>query len=345
MYSRAHLLIEKEYEDFLEDKPWGIEAHPLRDDSLFEWTAKIQGLKRTLWEGGVFRIYIKFDENYKLRPPQVCFHTIPFHPNIDMITGKPCIEFLDDFNKWTDSYQIGYILLAVQNLLSNPVLNNAVNTDAVDMIMNNPHAYKQMVLDCVSASQRIEAGLHPHVDTTARVRFQPVEQRQTPRSSKTSHVPPKVYKLSFEDYHLTWSGMATSVPKADMKNPLIEAIHDDPMLQKTHMTLPMDDLQLQMSKQLEDHNTLMYGKFNMKSSRNDEDDKLAKINQMRKIYLPKRGATSVSESSTQPIVSNAQNTEEHQNVLNLQREKTDLPFDKEVDELVAWTAKLDEDTL
>jgi ubiquitin-protein ligase len=29
----------------------GIEAHPLQDDSIFEWTAKIQGLKRTLWEG------------------------------------------------------------------------------------------------------------------------------------------------------------------------------------------------------------------------------------------------------------------------------------------------------
>ena len=59
----------------------GIEAHPLTDDSIFTWTAKIHGLKQTLWEGGVFRLYVKFDEHYKYRPPVVCFHTIPFHPN------------------------------------------------------------------------------------------------------------------------------------------------------------------------------------------------------------------------------------------------------------------------
>ena len=31
--------------------------------------------------GGIFRVYIKFDEHYNVRPPDVCFHTIPFHPN------------------------------------------------------------------------------------------------------------------------------------------------------------------------------------------------------------------------------------------------------------------------
>lgn len=31
--------------------------------------------------GGVFRMYIKFDEHYNYRAPDVCFHTIPFHPN------------------------------------------------------------------------------------------------------------------------------------------------------------------------------------------------------------------------------------------------------------------------
>ena len=30
---------------------------------------------------GTFTIYMKFDENFNLRPPEVCFHTIPFHPN------------------------------------------------------------------------------------------------------------------------------------------------------------------------------------------------------------------------------------------------------------------------
>ncbi len=29
----------------------GIEAHPLRENNIFEWSAKILGLKDTLWEG------------------------------------------------------------------------------------------------------------------------------------------------------------------------------------------------------------------------------------------------------------------------------------------------------
>lgn len=31
----------------------GIEAAPLQDDSLFEWVAKIKGLKDSVWEGTV----------------------------------------------------------------------------------------------------------------------------------------------------------------------------------------------------------------------------------------------------------------------------------------------------
>lgn len=29
----------------------GIDARPLTDENIFEWMAKIQGLKNTVWEG------------------------------------------------------------------------------------------------------------------------------------------------------------------------------------------------------------------------------------------------------------------------------------------------------
>jgi len=41
-------------------------------------------------------------------------------------------------------------------MLSNPVLENAVNLEAVSMLVNSPQKYKQMMLDCVAASQRVE---------------------------------------------------------------------------------------------------------------------------------------------------------------------------------------------
>lgn len=48
----------------------------------------------------------------------------------------------------------------LQSMLSNPVLEDAVNSDAVQMLVHHPHAYKQMVQDCVSASQRVEGSLN-----------------------------------------------------------------------------------------------------------------------------------------------------------------------------------------
>lgn len=41
-------------------------------------------------------------------------------------------------------------------MLANPDLNKPVNLEATEMIMRSPHAYRQMVLDCVLASQRVE---------------------------------------------------------------------------------------------------------------------------------------------------------------------------------------------
>ena len=73
-----------------------------------------------------------------------------------MITGKPCIDFLDDLDKWKEGYTITTVLLSIQSMLCNPVLVNAVNIEAVEMMLNSPLSYKQIVLDCVAASQRVE---------------------------------------------------------------------------------------------------------------------------------------------------------------------------------------------
>ena len=41
-------------------------------------------------------------------------------------------------------------------MLANPDMSKPVNTEASEMIMRSPHTYRQMVLDCVVASQRVE---------------------------------------------------------------------------------------------------------------------------------------------------------------------------------------------
>ncbi|KAK3091615.1 hypothetical protein FSP39_021223 [Pinctada imbricata] len=331
MLSRAHLLIEKEIRKLQENAPWGIEASPIQEDNIFEWSARIKGLKDSLWEGGIFRVYIKFDEHFNRRPPEVCFHTIPFHPNVEAITGKPCIDFLDDFSIWRDTYSLSFILVSIQNLLSNPNLKNPVNPEAADMIVHSPHAYRQMVLDCVTASQRVEAGVTPHAELESRVRFaSPMDEPKrysaaanTPRATAVT----KVSRLSFEDYHNTWCGIATSKPVQDSKNPFLESLKENPSLQRAHLGLPQEEIQDQMKRQLEEHQALMYGNFKMQPSEEEEKAaKLARLSKMKKIYLPPR--ISPTPSAQHP---NTKGEEE--------------PWEEEVEDLVNWSSKLDTEAI
>ena len=52
-------------------------------------------------------------------------------------------------------------LLLLQTLLSNPQLDGGcvLNPSAAQLLKDNPHTYRQMVLDCVTASLRIDGGL------------------------------------------------------------------------------------------------------------------------------------------------------------------------------------------
>ncbi|KAK2158312.1 hypothetical protein LSH36_173g09005 [Paralvinella palmiformis] len=336
MYSRAHLLILRDFEKLKEDKIWGIEAYQLKDDNVFEWTAKILGLKGTLWEGGILRVYIKFDEHYNTRPPQLCFHTIPFHPNVDMITGQPCVEFLDDWSKWNKSYTISSLLLTIQVMLSNPVLENAVNLEAVNMLVNSPQKYKQMMLDCVAASQRVEAGLVPHMIETGKVQIASLRPPKTPpaKAPTPATTPQRRAHIAFEDYYTTWRGIATSKSTSDSINPLLEAIKENPALQAAHYCLPVKDIQVQMEQQLQEHSQLVYGKFkdNNLTDAQLKEAKLEKVNQMRKIYMrPKTSSRRTPISLYEGGPENTRVGDEH--------------WEEEVDNLVAWTNNLNADAL
>ena len=64
----------------------------------------------------------------------------------------------------------------------------------------------------------ITAGATPHSELESRVRFAPpTEDAKTATAAKSSTA--KITRLSFDDYHMTWSGIATSKPTQEMKNP------------------------------------------------------------------------------------------------------------------------------
>uniref|UniRef100_A0A8C3RQ25 UBC core domain-containing protein n=1 Tax=Chelydra serpentina TaxID=8475 RepID=A0A8C3RQ25_CHESE len=134
--------------------------------------------------GAVLQLSMKYTEEYNSVPPTVTFNTIPFHPNVDQHSGRPCIDFLDNPKEWNGKLTMSSILLTIQVMLSNPELENVLNVEAAEMLKNNISLYRQMVIQCVRTKQK----------------------RQ-------------ITTVSFEDYHRMWSGIATSKAAEHFKAP------------------------------------------------------------------------------------------------------------------------------
>ncbi|TPX36932.1 hypothetical protein SmJEL517_g00915 [Synchytrium microbalum] len=201
--SRAVLLLMKEL--------W------LMERSTFP-TACIHGLVNTPWEGGIFKLELLFPENWNETPPAVYFVTVPFHPNINLQTGRPCVDFLDDVAKWSPKISIVQILVYLQAMLESPILENAVNGTGAQIYATSPRLYTQLVRDCVIASRRIDAGLSPHedpvpeVETLIPAKYTPLDQPPGTKSTRGARW--KVHQVSFEEYYEHWKATATTIPPA-----------------------------------------------------------------------------------------------------------------------------------
>ncbi|XP_029468002.1 ubiquitin-conjugating enzyme E2 U-like [Rhinatrema bivittatum] len=178
----------------------GVFVTPVSDNFL-EWIATVQGLKDSLWEGAIFQLFLKYTDKYNSVPPSVIFNTIPFHPNVNKTSGKPCIDFLDNPEEWNNRLTMTSILLTIQVMLSNPVMENPVNVEAAEMLQNNTSHYRKVVFDCVRASQQLNAGMMDNTSSKLTISLAQTESAEHFR---------KIQTISFEDYHSAWSGIATS---------------------------------------------------------------------------------------------------------------------------------------
>ena len=63
------------------------------DNNIFMWEAIIFGPDDTPLEGGVFKLHLRFSEEYPQCPPHVKFQTSVFHPNV-FTDGNICLDIL-----------------------------------------------------------------------------------------------------------------------------------------------------------------------------------------------------------------------------------------------------------
>jgi ubiquitin-conjugating enzyme E2 D/E len=129
--------IQKELEEIQKDSPAGCSAGPVKED-LYNWEGIIFGPSATPFEGGVFRLSIRFPTDYPFKPPHVQFNTKIYHPNINS-AGGICLDILK--NQWSPALTISKVLLSILSLLGDANPNDPLSPDIAALYKSDRAAY------------------------------------------------------------------------------------------------------------------------------------------------------------------------------------------------------------
>ncbi|XP_016981624.1 ubiquitin-conjugating enzyme E2 4 [Drosophila rhopaloa] len=106
--------IKRELQDVRKHPPPNCSAEMYHDD-LFRWTAGVNGPAGSVYEGGHFRLDIRFPTAYPFRPPRIRFTTRIYHCNVDS-RGAICLDVLGE--RWSPVMNVAKVLLSIYVLMS-----------------------------------------------------------------------------------------------------------------------------------------------------------------------------------------------------------------------------------
>jgi ubiquitin-conjugating enzyme E2 I len=119
--------------------------------NLFEWQCGVPGKYGTPYEGGLYKLTIKFTEDYPNKAPDVRFTPLLWHMNI-WTNGKICLNILNEndgtwHGKWMPTTTIPEILMAVQQSLNEPNPKCPARMDIHQLYSTNRAEYDRRVLE------------------------------------------------------------------------------------------------------------------------------------------------------------------------------------------------------
>lgn len=123
----------KELENNKKNPEPGIEIKVCKDNERYV-LMKLTGPKDTPYENGIFYIEFFFTDEYPSKPPEARFLTRIYHPNIDKY-GRICLDILKD--QWSAALQLVKVGLSLMILLSNPNLNDPLDTNVAKHFREN----------------------------------------------------------------------------------------------------------------------------------------------------------------------------------------------------------------
>eukprot|EP00672_Neobodo_designis_P003854 CAMPEP_0174852812 /NCGR_PEP_ID=MMETSP1114-20130205/26878_1 /TAXON_ID=312471 /ORGANISM="Neobodo designis, Strain CCAP 1951/1" /LENGTH=162 /DNA_ID=CAMNT_0016087429 /DNA_START=94 /DNA_END=582 /DNA_ORIENTATION=- len=122
-----------------------VRLQPVSEDTLFKWTAEINGPADTPFAGGVYTVALTVPNDYPIVPPTATFPAKKvFHPNVRFDTGEICLDILKA--SWSPAWTLSAVCRAIQTLMSHPEHDSPLNCDAGNMLREGDHeAFASMV--------------------------------------------------------------------------------------------------------------------------------------------------------------------------------------------------------
>jgi len=144
--SQLQTRLTKELREIENDPPHNVSVGIVKDN-LLHWEAIIFGPTESPYSNGIFKLDIKFPNDYPFKPPIIKFVTKVYHPNIDK-DGTICVDILK--NQWSPALTIEKVLLSICDLLTTPNPNDPLNTDAARKYLDDIEEYNNYVRQYVA---------------------------------------------------------------------------------------------------------------------------------------------------------------------------------------------------
>jgi ubiquitin-conjugating enzyme E2 D/E len=108
----------KELQDLRAEPLANANAGPVdARNNFLEWEAYIVGPKDTVYEGGVFRLTLRYPTDYPFKPPRIRFLNGIYHPNCNR-EGAISLDILKDC--WSPALTVSKVLLSIAAFMCEP---------------------------------------------------------------------------------------------------------------------------------------------------------------------------------------------------------------------------------
>ena len=143
--NNSSLNIRKNLNLYACNKSFGYQILSFKHDTLI---GLLEGPPKTPYENGYFLFKILFPKDYPMFPPQFCFLSIIFHPNISQ-NGYVSVDILG--NWWSPALcHFEKIIYSIQSLLDDPNPSDFLNETAANLYKKDRKIYDEIVREYTS---------------------------------------------------------------------------------------------------------------------------------------------------------------------------------------------------